>query len=131
MKNDPKQMREWLDKLIESDKLIIVEGLNDKKALNAIGVPLFRVKNLDTELYLFAEKIAEELITNSPNKKTKQVIILTDRDVEGKKIYKKLKTFLTDNGVQIDNYFREFLFKNSDASHIEGIDSFFENKIII
>ena len=120
MRNDPELMKEWLDKLKESDKMIIVEGLNDKKALKAIGIDDFRIMVLDTELYLFSEKVAEN---------TKKAIILTDTDPEGRKLYSKLKTFLTNNGVEVDNYFREFLFRNSDLSHIEGIDGYFKNQV--
>ena len=109
-------MQGWLEKLKDSDKMIIVEGLNDKKALISLGILGQRIMHLDTELYLFAEKIS---------KLTKKAIILTDLDKEGKKLYRKLKSFLTKNGVEVDNYFREFLFKNSDLSHIEGMDTYF------
>ena len=115
-KNDPALMQEWLDKLKETEKIIIVEGLNDKKALAEVGVPDHKIMPLDTELYLFSEKVAE---------RTKRAVILTDLDKEGKRIYRKLKSFLTRNGVEVDNYFREFLFKNSDLSHIEGISTYF------
>ena len=117
-KNDPVIMRSWLDRLKETEKIIIVEGLNDLKALSALGVPDHKIVPLDTELYLFSEKVAE---------RTKQAIILTDLDKEGKKLYRKLKSFLTKNGVEVDNFFREFLFRNSDLSHIEGIDTYFSN----
>jgi 5S rRNA maturation endonuclease (ribonuclease M5) len=115
-KNDPEMMRGWLEKLKETEKIIIVEGLNDIRALAALGVPDHKIMALDTELYLFSEKVAE---------RSKKAIILTDLDNEGKKLYRKLKSFLTKNGVEVDNYFREFLFKNSDLSHIEGIDTYF------
>lgn len=117
-RNDLILMQEWLDKLKDSDKIIIVEGKKDKAALISLGIADARIMMLDTELFLFAEKVG---------KRASKAIILTDLDPEGKKLYYALKTHLTTNGVEVDNYFREFLFKNSDLSHIEGIDTYFRN----
>ena len=117
-KNDLCELENWLKKLIDSEKIIIVEGLKDLEALSAIGIPRGQVQILDDAVFAVAEKVA--LIS-------KNAIILTDLDTEGKKLYSNLKHNLNQIGVQVDNYFREFLFKNSDLSHIEGIDTFFRN----
>jgi 5S rRNA maturation endonuclease (ribonuclease M5) len=116
--NDREEMLEWLEKLKDSERLIIVEGVKDKKALINIGLQPERIVILDDAVFAVAEKVAE---------RTKQAIILTDLDKEGKKLYANLKTNLTRIGVQVDNKFREFLFSNSDLSHIEGIDTYFKN----
>lgn len=116
--DNKKEMLDWLDKLKSSDKLIIVEGIKDKAALMNLGIPKERITTLTKPIFAVAEDIA---------KKTKNVIILTDLDREGKKLYANLKRNLTRIGVQVDNKFREFLFRNFKLSHIEGIDTYFSN----
>lgn len=111
-------MEDWLKKLKESEKIIIVEGTNDKLALHNIGIPKMQVQVLNDAVFAVAEKVAS---------RTRQAIILTDLDKEGKKLYSSLKRNLNRNGVHVDTYFREFLFRNSDLSHIEGIGTFFRN----
>ena len=53
--------------------------------------------------------------------KEKEVVILTDLDQHGKKLYSKLRHILQKRGIKIDSKFREFLFKKTRISHIEGI----------
>ncbi len=113
------EMLDWLEKLKESDRIIIVEGFKDVKALQKLGIPSTRIQRLSKAAYAIAEKLAEQ--------DHKHAIILTDRDIEGKKLYASLKTNLTRVGVQVDHYFREFLFKKSNLSHIEGIDTYFKH----
>jgi 5S rRNA maturation endonuclease (ribonuclease M5) len=117
-KNDRQELEDWLKKLIESEKIMIVEGMNDKKALMNLGVPRHQIQIIDNAIFAVAEKVAA---------RAKQAIILTDLDTEGKKLYANLKRNLNRVGVHVDTYFREFLFRNSDLSHIEGIDTFFRN----
>lgn len=107
---------EFLEKLKDTEKLIIVEGRKDKAALVNLGVTA-DILFVNMPLYKLAELVA---------KRTKKAVILTDLDSSGKKLYKELKTLLTANGVEVDNYFREYLFKNTELAHIEGIDSYFE-----
>lgn len=102
-------MKIWLEKLRDSKKLIIVEGKNDKSALESLGIK--NIISISREpLYSFMDHI-----------NAKEVIILTDLDPAGKKLYSVLKHNLQARGVKIDNYFREYLFKNSKLTHIEGI----------
>jgi 5S rRNA maturation endonuclease (ribonuclease M5) len=115
MKNQ--DLFDWLEKLKSSEKLIIVEGTKDKAALVKIGIDSERIFTINKPIFALAEGIAEL---------SKQVIILTDLDEEGKKLYAELKRNLTRIGVEVDNYFREFLFRNTKLSHIEGIDTYFE-----
>ena len=117
-KNDRQELEQWLKKLIESEKIMIVEGVNDRRALIGIGVPADRIQTINKPAFAVAERVT---------KITKQAIILTDLDTEGKKLYGNIKRNLNRIGVHVDTYFREFLFKNSDLSHIEGIDTFFRN----
>jgi 5S rRNA maturation endonuclease (ribonuclease M5) len=107
---------DWLDKLKSSEKLIIVEGTKDKAALVKLGVAEERIFTINKPIFALAEDLAEM---------SKKIIILTDLDEEGKKLYAELKRNLTRIGVEVDNYFREFLFRNSKLSHIEGIDTYF------
>ena len=114
--NNNESLLAWLDKLKSSEKLIIVEGTKDKAALINLGVAEERIFTINKPIFALAECIAEL---------SKQAIILTDLDAEGKKLYGELKRNLTRIGVEVDNYFREFLFRNSKLSHIEGIDTYF------
>ncbi|MFC1741869.1 toprim domain-containing protein [Nanoarchaeota archaeon] len=116
--DNTKELQEWRKQLKASEKIIIVEGKNDKRALENIGIPKERIISLTKPLYAVAEDIA---------KHHRHAIILTDLDPEGKRIYMDLKRNLTRIGVQIDRKYREALFKLSKLSHIEGIDTFFNN----
>lgn len=110
------ELRQWLEALNASPKPIIVEGIKDKAALVKLGIKAERIKTLSKPLFAVAEDIA---------KNSKKAIILTDLDPEGKKLYMTLKRDLTRQGVEIDNKFREQLFRLSKLSHIEGIDTYF------
>ena len=107
------ELNTWLEKLKNSDKIIIVEGPNDKRALRAAGIKSVRIITLSKKA-LF--EIAEEV-----SNKTKDCIILTDLDSKGKKLYGTLSSNLQRLGVRIDNYFREWLFRNTKLRQIEGL----------
>ncbi len=107
---------DWLEKLKSSDKLIIVEGIKDRAALVKLGIEADRIVIINKAIFAVAESVAE---------RSKQVIILTDLDSEGKKLYSNLKRNLTREGVEVDNYFREFLFRNSKLTNIECIYKYF------
>lgn len=110
-------MEAWLEKLRKTNKLIIVEGKKDKEALEKLGVK--NIVCLSGPIYKVIEDISE---------KTKEVIILTDLDREGKKLYHRLKHNLQKHGVRVDNYFREFLFKETTLTQIEGIFRYFHSE---
>ncbi|MBU0536373.1 MAG: toprim domain-containing protein [Nanoarchaeota archaeon] len=113
-----KELLDWLSKLKESGKLIIVEGKKDKKALESLGV--HDIITLNKPLFEIVEEAAS---------RNQEVILLTDFDRKGKELYGKLKKDLIKNGVKVDLYFREFLQKNTRLSHIEGLGTFFKNHI--
>lgn len=103
-------MIEWLSSLKNSGKVIIVEGEKDLFALSKLGV--CNVVAISRKpLY----QVIEELPAN------KGVIILTDLDKEGRKLYNMLKHNLQKQGFKVDNKFREALFKDTNLSHIEGL----------
>lgn len=116
MKETTEELLDWIDKIRNSDKIVIVEGKEDKKALEKLGIT--NIVQLNKKpLY----KIVEELI-----EKEKEVIILTDLDKKGKQLYGKLNHDLRRFGVKVDNGFRNFLFKNTKLRQIEGLDSYIE-----
>ena len=96
------------------DILIIVEGINDKKALELLGLEnIFVLKK--GNLFEAIEKII--------NSGVKKCMILTDFDSEGKKLYSMLKRELVKNGIKIDDKLRKLLMKEK-LSHIEGLSTF-------
>lgn len=103
-------MISWIESLRESDKLKIVEGKKDLHALQSLGIS--NIKQINKPLYSFVEEICFQ---------SKEVIILTDLDKEGKRLYSLLKHNLQKRKVKIDNHFREYLFNNTKLTQIEGI----------
>ena len=108
-----KNKEEWKEKIQNTDKIIIVEGKKDRNALISFGAK--NIVTINGPLYKIVEDIAE---------RGKEAVILTDFDKEGKKLYGFLKSHLQRNGVKIDNYFREFLMKNTKITCIESLDKF-------
>ena len=92
-----KDKKEWIEKIQNSEKIIIVEGKKDKKALISLGVK--NIITLNKPLYKIVEETAEF---------NKNVIILTDFDKEGRKLYGVLKNDFQKNGVKIDREFRVY-----------------------
>ncbi len=103
-------LHDWITQLQNSNKLIIVEGKKDKLALETLGIK--NILTLNKPLFSVIELVAESY---------KECIILSDLDKEGKKIYSVLKKDLQRHGVKIDTVFREFLFKKTKITNIEGI----------
>ncbi len=109
-----KDKEEWKEKIQQTDKVIIVEGKKDKEALSSLGVK--NIVTISGPLYKVVEDVAEI---------TDEVVILTDFDREGRKLYGFLKNNFQRNGVKIDRYFREFLMTNTKISCIESIEKTF------
>ena len=86
-------IEDWISELKNTDKIIIVEGRKDKEALNNLGI-----NNIITLKQKPIYKIIEEISESS-----KEVIILTDLDLEGKKLYSRLRSGLQRYGIKIDN----------------------------
>ena len=109
------EMRTLIDNIIDQDILVIVEGKKDKAALKEHGIT--RVINLCAQ-HKMLEKVAHE----------KQVIILTDLDKEGKRIYGRLKDLFSRHGIQVNDKLRNFLFKHTKLRQIEGLVHYIEFK---
>jgi len=96
-----------IDNIIESGVPVIVEGKKDRASLLKLGITSIIV--LDKALYAVIESID-----------SKEVVLLTDLDPEGRKLYHKLKSWLVPRGVKIDDNLRQLLFK-AKTSHVEGL----------
>lgn len=107
---------EWLEKLRKASisRIVLVEGLKDKKALSSLGV-----KNISVLKGRALFKVVEDVV-----KSGKECIILFDLDKEGRELFGKVNSRLQQFGVRVDNKFREFLFKETKLRQIEGIISY-------
>ena len=110
------ELNNLIEKIKNSNTLIIVEGKKDKIALQKLG--LTNIMELNKKP-LF--QIVEEVSASN-----EECIILTDLDKKGKEIYGKLNSNLQKHGVKVNNKFREFLFKHTKLRQIEGIDTYLE-----
>ena len=110
------EFKEFLNKLksASKSKLVLVEGIKDKKALTSLGVK--NIMTLKKPLYA----VVEDIVISQ-----KDCIILTDLDKKGKQLYSRLSSKLKQFGVKIDNSFREFLFKTK-LRQIEGLPTYLE-----
>ncbi len=108
------EIMDYIEELKNNNKIVIVEGKKDKQALEQLG--LVNIVTLSKKpIYKIIEEVSE---------KTKEAVILTDLDKEGKKLFGKLNSGLQYHGVKVDNKFREFLFKKTKLRQIEGIISY-------
>lgn len=105
-----------LQKLRDSRKVVLVEGIKDKRALGELDIdnvltlrkrPIYKVVELISDRY-------------------KDCVILTDLDREGKKLFRMINSGLSERGVRVDKRFRNFLFKKTKLRQIEGIANYFE-----
>ena len=109
-------MHFWVDELRSSDKVIIVEGKKDEVSLKKLGIT--NIITINRPIFQLVEEISN---------KHNGVIILTDLDKQGKKLYSVLKHHLQKRGIKVDNKFREFLYRNTKLSNIEGINTYLKN----
>ena len=110
-------MDKFLDLLRKiKQKLIIVEGKNDKIALEHFGIVNVMVLERRA-LFQVVEEVAL---------RTKECVILVDLDKEGKKIYGKLKKDLNMFGVRIDDELRNYLYKHTKLRQVEGLVHYIE-----
>lgn len=111
------ELNNFIDKVKDSNIIVIVEGKKDRIALQKLGI------NNIVEL---SKKPIFQIVEDVANS-NEECVILTDLDKKGKEIYGKLNSNLQKNGVKINNKFREFLFKHTKLRQIEGIGTYFEN----
>ena len=112
------ELDEFMEKLRKTRKLVIVEGKKDRAALESIGVRKIIELN-KRPLYEVVEEVANA---------GRQAVILTDLDRTGKLLFGKLNSALSQHGVEVDNYFREFLFRHTKLTQIEGLPAYLEHK---
>ncbi len=101
-------IEEWAEALKKSNKFIIVEGKKDKQALEQLGIK--KIITFSNSPHFSIENLSE-----------KEVVILTDLDKHGKKLYSILKHNLQARGIKIDKQFREFLYKETRIRNIETL----------
>lgn len=106
------QIEELLADIKNKDLLVVVEGPKDKHALESLGIT--NIMSLKKPLYAVVEEIAS---------KAKEIVLLTDLDEEGRKLYHRLSIDLQKHGIKINNKLREFLFKTK-LRHIEGLATY-------
>ncbi len=112
------EIDQWVEKLVEDQPWIIVEGPKDKAALRKLG--------LENIIYLRGKPLFE--VVEWVASLTDECLILTDLDREGKKLYSVLKAELQKHKVKIDDKFRKFLFKETDLRQIEGLFNFVQRR---
>lgn len=110
-KNNVGDFLNIIQKTINSNILVVVEGKKDRAALNKIGIQNIIELN-KKPLFEIVEEISES---------NDECIILTDLDKKGKELYGRLNSDLQKRGVKINNRLREFLFKNTKIRQIEGL----------
>lgn len=113
-----KEIIEKIKEEIEEQKIIIiVEGKKDKAALETFQLKDIIILN-GKDIWNRLEEVA---------KQEKEVLILTDFDKEGKKLYGKIAKDLEKFGVRVNKKYREFFQKRTKLSHIEGLTKYVEN----
>jgi 5S rRNA maturation endonuclease (ribonuclease M5) len=92
--------------LYSEKNLIVVEGKKDKEPLQELNIKnvyaIHEISRIDTSYF-------------------KEVLILTDRDRKGKKIYKYLYHYFTSEGLVINEKLREEFFKVFGVVRVEEI----------
>lgn len=99
-------------------QLIIVEGKNDKKALEKFGC--VNVITINKPLYKIIEDIESKNIS--------EVIILTDLDSHGKKLYGYFYQEFTKRGIKVNNKLRHVL-TYTHLDQIEGLPKFIKKNL--
>lgn len=106
------EIHELLEDIKSKNLLVVVEGIKDRRSLESLGIN--NILTLKKPLYAVVEEIAS---------RAKEVVLLTDLDDEGKKLYHVLSRDLQKHGVKIDNRLRSLLFK-TEVRHLEGLQGF-------
>lgn len=118
-KEEIEEVIEKIKQEIEEEKLIIlVEGKKDKIALEALDLK---------SIVLNGKDIWNRLETLSQEQKGKEILILTDFDKEGKKLYGKIVKDCERLGMKINKKYREFFQKRTKLSHVEGLVKYVEH----
>ena len=114
MNKETEEFIKHIEKIKNSNTIVIVEGKKDRAALNKFGITNI-IELTKKPLFQIVEEVADS---------NEECIILTDLDKKGKEIYGKLNSDLQKHGVKVNNKFRNFLFKNTKLRQIEGMDTY-------
>ena len=98
-----KALYDFINRLREKSKSVpvIVEGKRDYRILHKLGIQ---------NIYTLSGKRYTDLLEEIPET-TEEVIILTDLDQQGEKIFKKLKSLFEKFNLKVDDSFRKELKK--------------------
>ena len=118
MDNKLEKINFLIEKIKNTNILVIVEGKKDRLALERLGI-----KNIVELSKKPLFQIVEEIASSNDD-----CIILTDLDKKGRELYGKLNSDLQKNGVKVHNELREFLFRNTKIRQIEGMSSLLANQ---
>ncbi|MDI6736943.1 MAG: hypothetical protein QME12_00305 [Nanoarchaeota archaeon] len=110
------QVLEEIEKLKDENIPVIVEGSNDRKSLNELGLNNIIILK-GKPLYKLVESIDD-----------KEVAVLTDLDEEGKKLYHELRREFSARGVMINDRLRILLFK-TQLRQIEGLANYIRKQL--
>jgi len=116
-------LRRLLQEAEEAGEIILVEGIRDLKALRALGY------GGEVELYSQHGLLEIDLVEGFADS-MKTILILTDFDEEGRRLYRRLAKHLELRGVRIDQRLRrEFgrLMTLIGVHAIEALDDVAEN----
>ena len=128
------EIEEVIEKIREEEPIIIVEGIKDKKTLEAFQIKniiILNGKDIWNRIEQTVEKNREE--TKERNKKSKkknqekEFLILTDFDKKGKELYGKIARNLDKLGATVNKEYREFFQKKTKLSHVEGLEMYVKN----
>ncbi|MEM3373815.1 MAG: toprim domain-containing protein [Candidatus Woesearchaeota archaeon] len=111
-----------IEKIKTEDLLIIVEGKKDKKSLINLGIKENNILTIKKDIFSFTQEINIKLLKKKEKNK-KEIVILTDLDKEGKKLYSKIKENIEKEHIKVNNKLREMLLK-SELKQIEGLNSY-------
>jgi 5S rRNA maturation endonuclease (ribonuclease M5) len=118
------EILQTLQEIKEEDMIIVVEGKNDKAALEHFNIKNIIVLN-GKDIWNRCEEIATRIKQNNDKE---EVVILTDFDAKGKELYGKISKNLTRLGIRINKEYREWFQKRTKLSHIEGLVKYVENR---
>ncbi len=93
---------------------VIVEGIKDEEALRYIGVEasFYRVGDKGVTILEICEKISID---------HREAFIFVDIDRAGEKIAKKLKRYLSQFGVRINEKYRRSILRKLETEQVENI----------
>jgi 5S rRNA maturation endonuclease (ribonuclease M5) len=111
-----------LRKEVENNAMIIVEGQNDAKALEKLGVTI--------EPFLYSQN-SDHIGLFQLARSYSKVIILVDNDKEGWRICKKLVSAFAEKGIRYDLWYRKQFYKIGQGKtlHLEEFSSIIDKHI--